>query len=755
MNKIVSANQGSVDNSLLHESVGEEDFTDFGQYWRTIKRAKWSILLITLLCILLGGLVASNMTPMYQATSKILADPQQPNANRDEQYIASALVFLFYETQYEIIQSRSIAETVVDKLGLVEKFKQEQALLKLESKDSWSSEISEWKKSFKGIFSSEEKETVNQAVSDRELRTMLAMGIQGGLQVSGGKQSQVINVSYSSDDPQIAAEIVNAVADAYIAFGLNSRLGEVRNTERWLGEQYEKLGSKLQASEIALSEYRMSQGLVETSQQQRLASAQLQNLNSELLKAQTNLSAEAEQYELIQDIRIGSAASYSLAPVLANKTAGDMVKEQASREREVEQLEQRYGDKHPKMIEARAALNSVRDNLNSEVAKIIANVEKSYRLALTQVKNIQRLIAESRAEIQDLQGNNLELVRLEREVENNRRVYESFQSQLMQANVNSEFEASNIHIIDRATAPAVPYSPNTKLLLVLAAFLGGGFSVALAFVREAMDNTFKTPDTIEEKVNIPSLGITSVISDAGLKVSPQRAYLDDPRSTFSENINTIRTGLLFSNIDNPPQTILVTSAKGSEGKTTLSINLAVAFSNMGNTLLIEGDLRKPSIARYLDFAPSLGLSELVTGSASISDEITHAHLKDNLSILTSGTMPRNPAELLASKKFEAILKDLKSRFDYIVIDGPPTLPVSDSYILGTRVDAVILAVQAESSKINVTKEVVKRLNNYNAPVAGAVLTFAEPSKMSYYGDQYYGNDYYGDVDPKELEVAKI
>ncbi|MFC3093311.1 polysaccharide biosynthesis tyrosine autokinase [Alteromonas sediminis] len=754
MNSVSNLNQQGLDNNG-HPAHHEDDLIDLGQYWRTIKRGKWIILLITLSCLILGGLLASNMTPLYQATSKILADPQQPNANRDEQYIASALVFLFYETQYEIIQSRNIAETVVDKLGLVEKYKQEQAALKAEPKSGLSAMLDNWKMELSALAGKEEAAAPAKPLSDAEIKTMLAMQIQGGLEVSGGKQSQVINVSYSSDDPQKAADIINAVADAYIAFGLESRLGEVRNTEQWLGEQYQKLGEKLQESEAALSAYRSSQGLVDTSQQERLANAQLQNLNSELIRAQTKLSEETEQYQAVQSVTPGTPGYYSLAPVLANKTASDMVKEQAARAREVEQLEQRYGEKHPRMIAARSALKSTRDNLNSEIEKIIANVEKNYRSAQTQVQNVQRLIAESRAEIQGLQGNNLELVRLEREVENNRRVYESFQSQLMQANVNSEFDASNVHIIDRATVPKAPYKPNKKLILVLAGMFGLFAGTVLVFLKELLDNTFKTPDNIEDKIKIPSLGITPVVKKSKSESTPEKQYLDDPRSTFSESINTIRTGLLFSNIDNPPKTVLVTSSTGSEGKSTLALNLAAAYSNIGKTLLLEVDLRKPSIARYLGLTPQEGLSELVTGSVQNTESLLQTKVKDNLTVITSGAMPRNPAELLSSKKFEKVMEALKRNFDYIVLDGPPTLPVSDSCILGNKMDAVVMAVKAEDTKVNVAKEAIKRLRNHNANVIGAVLTVAEPNKMSYYGNHYYAEEYYGDVDPKELKVANV
>jgi succinoglycan biosynthesis transport protein ExoP len=267
--------------------------------------------------------------------------------------------------------------------------------------------------------------------------------------------------------------------------------------------------------------------------------------------------------------------------------------------------------------------------------------------------------------------------------------------------------------------------------------------VVLAFVREALDNTFKTPDAIEEKLGLPALGITPIVKKQKNSSIPERQYLDDSRSPFAESINTIRTGLLFSNIDNPPKTILVTSSTSSEGKSTLAVNLATAFSQLGKTLLLEVDLRKPSIAKNLQVDGKLGLSDLVMGTVPPTETGFKTDINGQFSVITCGTVPRNPLELLSSKKFDKVLASLKNHFDYIILDGPPTLPVSDSCILANKVDGVIFAVKAESTKIKVSKEAVSRLQKLNANLIGTVLTVAEPNKMSYYGDHYYSGEYYG------------
>lgn len=722
--------------------LNNEEIIDLGQYWRTIKRAKWSIIAVTFVCLLIGGLIASSAVPIYRASAKILADPQQPNANRNEQYIASALVFLYYETQYEIIRSRNIAETVVDKLGLVEKYKKAQLENKNQQTSGLSSTIKELKTEFTALFSKESK-TIKVAPTDAELKIMLASSIQAGIEVSGGKQSQIINVSYTSPDPEEAARIINAISDAYIQFGLESRLGEVKNTESWLGEQFSLLKQKLQDSETKLSTYRSQQGLVDTNQQKSIGNTQLQSLNNELIRAQTKLSAAEEQYLAVKNVQQGSNDLYSLGPVLQNKTASDMVKANARASQKVSELTERYGEKHPTMISARSELNSTQENLKLEVDKIVDNIQKNYKLAQFQVTNIIKLISKTRSDIQSLQTENFSLVSLERDVENNRRIYENFQISLMETSGKGEYTASNVHIIDRAIAPTAPFKPNIKMIIVLAGVFGVFFGVVLAFMREALDNTFKTPDAVEEKLKLPALGITPVVKKKKSSTKPEKQYLDDSRSPFAESINTIRTGLLFSNIDNPPKTILVTSATGSEGKSTMAMNLAAAYSNLGKTLLLEVDLRKPSMAKNLNIESKVGLTDLVSGSVTTASDVFYKDNEGKLSVMTCGSFARNPLELLSSQKFESTLESLKAHFEYIILDGPPTLPVSDSCILANKVDGVIFAVKAEDTRIKVAKEAVSRLQKLNANIIGAVLTVAEPQKMSYYGDHYYSGEYYG------------
>lgn len=727
-------------DSYPARNTGDDDVIDLSQYIRILKRRKWSIMFITICFIGLGIFYVSRATPIFQASAKIQADPVQPNATAQDQYIMNSMVFLFYETQYEIIQSRKVAETVVDKLNLVARYKKEQADLKASGESE--SLISSIKKSIKELLPADEAEQAPIELSDSQLRTMLAQAIQAGLTVNGGTQSQIINISYMNEDPILAADVVNAISEAYIEFGLESRLSQIKDTAEWLSEQLEELRITLQESEDKLRNFRLSQNLMDTEQQERLANTQLQTLNTELVRAQTQLSQAQELYAQVTQAERSGGDYRSIGPVLQSNTIRDLVREEATLNRKVQELSERYGEKHPKMIAARSDLASAQVNLDREAAKIVENIKNEYRAAQTQERNVRELIDQTRSDLQSYQGDSFELTRLEREVENNRRVYESFLGKLMEADVSGDYDASNIRIIDSATVPEFPVKPRSSLIVAASLIFGVFIGVVFAFARELLGNVFRTPDQLEQELALPSLGVTPLVKKIKGGVEPEKQYIADQRSTFAEAINTIRTGLIFSNIDNPPKSILITSTNGSEGKTTLAINLAVALSQMDKTLLIEMDLRKPAVSKDLGIKAEMGLSDLLSGKTD-TNVFHQVEGAPNLSVITCGTIPPNPMELISSKRFANLLHSLRERFTHIVIDSPPTLPVSDSCVLAKMVDATIVAVKAEETKISMAKETITRLRKVNATITGVVLTQASPQKMSYYGEHYYQDSYYG------------
>jgi len=746
--------------------AADEESIDLTQYWRIIRRHKWGILSITLIAVIVGTLYALSATPIYRAQTVLLADPIQPNVNTQNQYVNTALVYLFYETQYEIIKSRTVAEKAIDKLNLVEKHKQDQQESQAEAAKEqapenifqkiklWKKELTNWRQ----WLPEELRPEPAPKPDDAALRRQLASGIQGGLDVKGGKQSEIINISYESPDPEKAAAVANAVADSYMEFGLNSRLSGAKKTATWLNEQLSELRDNLKKSEDALEAYQKAEGLVNSNQQQQIASTQLSTLNTELIKAQTKRSEAEIVYNQVKSLKgkKGTTGNYdSLGPVLNSAAVRSLVQEEGKLSRQVKELSDRYGEKHPKMIAARSDLKGAQRNLQREINKVVDNISKQYKVAAAQERKIAALINKQKREIGDLKGTSFELARLEREVDNNRRIYETFLTRFQEANVSEEYDASNVRIIDPASVPATPYKPKKGRVVAISAALGLFLGVLLAFLRESLDNTFKTTDTIEEKLGIASLGLVPRVKKRRSAL-PEKQFLLDPRSQFSENINNIRTGLLFSNIDHPPQVILVTSATGAEGKSTLAANLAASLGQLDSTLLLEVDLRKPSLSNTLSISRSPGLSDLVANQTEMS-EVPVARIggeDSNFHVITCGTLPPNPLELISSLNFHNVMEKLRGRFKYIVLDAPPVLAVSDAAVLGHQADAVILAIKAESTTVKMTREALARLQKSNVRITGAVLSLAEPRRMSYYGGHYYHASYYGYKTPKQEKAGE-
>jgi len=712
----------------------EEETIDAAQYWRVIKRHKFGIFSITVICLIVGVLVALKATPIYKAETKLIANPLQPNFDSGTRNASTALIFLFYETQYGIIGSRNIAQKIVDKLDLVTRYKEEQVAKIKPAK----AEADSFIQKIKNLLPGNQEQQPIQELDDEMLRANLAANIQSKVTAKGGKQSEIIRISYEDPSPQHAADITNALAEAYIEFGLELRLSGAKQISIWLNDQLQYLEANLKKSESALLMLQKNQGMVDTGQQARLSEIRLSALTTELTQAQTDLSEIDIHYKQIHNKhQKGDYASLNF--ILDNPTIQMQEQEAIKLSRSVQKLSERYGEKHPKMIAARADLNEARQSLKNEIDKVVDGVRKKHQAATDREKELNTRIKKEKRDLSIIKGSSLELARLERTVANNQKLYESFLIRFQRANVSEQYDASNIHVIDVARVPVKPYKPNRPRFIIIALALGLFIGVLFAFFREYLDNTFKTTKDLENKLNLPMLGIIPLVKESKNIVIPERQVLSDSRSQFSENVNDIRTGLLFSNIDNPLKTILVTSAVAMEGKSVLAANLASSLSQLGSTLLLEVNLRKPSVAKCLEIKPIPGITdqalyaELVLKKTitKIGDE------KSKLYVMPAGYFSPNPLELLSSDYFRSLLKKLRETYAYIVLDGPPALAISDAVVVGQLVDSVIIAVKAGSTKIQTSQEAIKRLQKANVKIAGTVLCQVDIKRMHYYGSNDY------------------
>jgi succinoglycan biosynthesis transport protein ExoP len=718
-------------------------------YWRIVRRYKWSILAMGVIAGIVGTFHALSATSIYQAHARLWVTVNQPNISVVQQFEAAPLYWLYFQTQSEIIKSRAVAELVVERLGL-ERPRQEinpqAANHEPPTKMSLTARIRDWMTDLKSWLPEELRPKPSMPLDEEGRHVALVSGILGSVSVSGGTESELLVISYVSADRNKAAELSNAFAEAYIEFGRESRISNVQHATSWLSRRIEELHTKTVVSEEALRGFQARENLVDTEKREQIISAKLGTLTAELIKAQSRRGEAEARYVQAKSALKHDSDYDSIASTLSSDTVTEAHRAKANRERFVAELSERYGHKHPKMISAQAELQEATRRLKIEVIKAIDGARKKFELAVTQEQQFRNMISQQQNQMRAVGGKAFELKKLEQEVEANRILYETYLDRFKELDVADEYDSATAKIIDRAIVPMSPFKPDRMRMVVIAVLIGLGAGVLIAFLREHLGNTFKTKEEIEEKLRLPVIGILPRVKP-GQSGDPQveRAALLNPSSHFAEAINEIRTAILFSHIDNPSKVVLITSAVPGEGKTTLVSNLALAFCRRGRTLVIDADLRKGRFPQIASLRDHVGLTDMLSGACAPSDAIVSDPQAENLFMLMPGTAPPNPLEIISSDQFRDALAKLRDKFDYIVIDSTPLLPVSDSIVLSRLVDIVVFAVKTDATSCDAVLDGLKRLQAARVKPVGVVMQQADMRKMRSYGKQYSTaySGYYG------------
>jgi succinoglycan biosynthesis transport protein ExoP len=746
------------------------------QVLRVFRRYKWSILGFAILGGLLGAMNAISTVPVFRAETRLLVQLAQPGVSGAPQFDRAPAHWLYFETQIDILRSRAVALLAADKLAVEQKTsasgQPSPGALTSEAAESpaiagaggalvrWRNEFRERWREFKSDWLPQARNwwpaasTPSARAMEPSVREKKAAGIQGALSVSGGQDSEVLVIHIASRDPTYAARAANAVAAAYIEFGLDSRVSNVQQATRWLGERIEALRKKLLASEVALREFQAQEGMVTSQNREQIISSQLASLTAELVRAQTRRSETQVRFQQVQKFSGANADAdlEELSGLVNQELVMDTYRDRKVRQRRFGALAERYGEKHPKMIAARAELKEIDLRLQRELRKAINSVRKEYEIATAQEQHFARVIEEQQQQMRAFSGKAFQLDKLEKEVEANRRFYESFLERFKQADVAENYDGTNVRVIDAALVPVAPFKPNKQRMIAVATLAGLLFGLLVAIVRLQMDRTFKVKEDVEGVLKLPVLGMVPKLRRIPFKQRTQIEFTvrDEPRSSFAESISDIRTALLFSRIDERLHTVLVTSAVPDEGKTTLASNLALSFGHRGRTLLLDGDLRKGRLSALFDGKRLPGLTDLISGQCAFEDVIVPFPGTDQVFVLPAGTSAPSPLELLSSQRFITEFDRLKSHFDYIVVDGSPLLPVSDSIVLADQCDIVVLAVQSERTPHALAREALKRLQAAHIRPSGVVLQQVDFKRLrqyhgdhSGYGRYYVYNGYYG------------
>lgn len=719
------------------ETAASEQGLDLSTYVRVLKQNRLRIFLYGFLFALLGGALAFQMTPIYQSQVRLLAEPVESKVTNSNPWVSTALVWLFYETQKQIIESRNIASSVVDQLGLVAYHEQREA-------DRRADELKLFELDWRLWLPEGWRGEPPSPPTEEQKRQQAVDRLSDALNVEISKDSQIIVISYEHDDPGMAASIADAVASTYRDFGLSSRITKARAQTVFLNKQLKELEAKVSEAEGALRDYQEREGLIDTGSRQQIVTAQLEGLSRQLVESEAKRNEAEIRYREVQRLQRSGAGYDSIATVLQSQLVTRLREKQSELYQKVSELSERYGDKHPKMIAAKSELAEATRVLKDAINKVVGGLKQEYQVTAQQERKVRSMLDTRKGEIQGLQSKSFELSKLERDAENARQVYEQFLSRLGELDVEGEYDVSNVNIIDTAVIADKPIKPRRLRMVAGGLVLGLLFGTVLAFVRDRMDTTFKVLEHAEARLNLTGLGIVPFLRRREIPTIPERVVESSPHSPFAEAINHIRTGILFSDADNPPKVILVTSSTAGEGKTTFASNLACSFSQMGRTLLIEVDLRKPRVAAFYGIQTGGGLTDVALDPDKAQQLIVRVDGDRDLFLLPAGSALPNPLEFLSSNAFQRLVEALRKKFDHIILDAPPVLPVSDAIVLSRSVDGVVVAVRAETTTGKMAREAIKRIRAAHVQPLGVVLTQASAKRMAEYGGHYYTDQsYYG------------
>ncbi len=585
-------------------------------------------------------------------------------------------------------------------------------------------------------------------------------GFKSNLHVTLIPNTRIIEVRYRSSDPQMAAQVVNTLTKIYIENNRKTRFDSTMEASDWLEKQQLDLRMKVETAQEKLVRYQKEHEILGMDEKQNITTEKLGELNKELTMAESERMDKESFYRLVEsgdpDAIASNAAGAEGAGVQSSSQLLESLRsKQADLKIQVADLNTQFGPSYPKLAQLNNQLKEVDAQIQGEMKKVASKVRGQYMTALQRESLLRDALEKQKQEANKLNESAIEYNILKRDAETYRALYEGILQKLKEAGVSAGLKANNFQPVDSARPPTGPIEPNIPRNLGFAFLLGLASGVGLAFLLEGLDNTIRTTEQASMISGLASLGMIPLGSKSAREgPNPKRLVIASskeavelvtqvrPQSQMAESYRALRTSLLLSNLGSPPKVIMVTSALPQEGKTTTSINCAVVLAQKGvRVLLIDADLRRPSIHKTLGMGPRSGLSNVLTGSNTLEQTITRSTILPNLFILPAGTPPPNPAELLASANMRDVLAKLREQYDHIVVDTPPSLSVTDAVVLSPRADAVVLVIRSGQT----TKQALRRsrdiLAQVNAKVVGVLLNAVDLSSPDYYYYYEYQGKY--------------
>jgi capsular exopolysaccharide synthesis family protein len=699
-------------------------------YWMILRKHQWLIVSFLLALVTVVTIATFRMQPVYEATTRIEIDRESSNfvpfAGNDPYDLYQDLED-YIETQSKIMVSETLATQTIKSLNLDQDPR------------------------FGGRPHSETLEVA--APKNGAQSPPPALGaFLGGLAVKRVPNSRLLDVTFATTDPKLAAAIVNAHVNNFIEQNFRSHYEATTQASNWLANQLDELKGKVEASEDARIKYERDNQIWTIDEKQDVTTQKLADLNRELTGAQADRINKEAIYQLAQAGNYDAIPAVRESPVLQAS-----LKRQGELSDEYTEALNQYGPKFPKVLRIEAQLKEIAQAIESEKKSIGTQIQAEYQGSRQRELLLKQALDQQKNEAASMADKMVQYNILKRDAEANKQLYDGLLQKLKEAGITAGLRSSNIRVVDPALIPTGPSRPNKSRNITLAVLVGLIGGMGLALLREYLDNTVKNPDDVESLSRLPSLAVVPAFSGSdgdhrgrfqkllrgsGNGFQERVALLShsEPQSQISEAFRALRTSLLLSQADRPPQVILVTSALPHEGKTTAAVNIGVTLAQLGDrTLLVDGDLRKPGISRALHMADGkhAGLSSYLAGVTSL-DVVTVPHpLISNLHAIPTGPIPPNSADLLSSHRLAEMVRELRKRYKFIVIDSPPVMAATDAVILSALVDGVLLVVRSGETPKEAFTRTRDLLNSVKSHVLGVVLNAVDSGSPDYYRSYRY------------------
>jgi polysaccharide biosynthesis transport protein len=691
-----------------------------------------SVFVLTTAAVMLQGYSGIEY---YEAQGRLLIETERAMipglASAESQYFEDPQ--LYYNTQYRILKGRDLTRRVIRKLHLEDSAEFNGTAVSPRTPVTSAKDL--WRTALKFVKPAPPAAPA-RSVSEAPDESGLVGAFLSRVAVEPVRDSRLVDVTFRSLNSQFAAQAANALMDEYVDQNLAAKLHTSQATLDWLQAELGKQQQKVEESERALAEYREKQNAMSLDDKQNIVLSRYNKLNDDLMRARTE---RAQRKALYDQVRAANDSSTDAIPAVGQNPQVVAAKSRvAELQRQRAALLDKYGDKHPQVVANKTALEDARTQLDTETTKAIQSVRNEYETALLQEQTVGRALETAKVDVQDLGRKSVDYNVLEREAKSNHTVYDTLLQQEKELRVSSSSRSNNVRIIDRAEVPKAPMRPTGRRTWLMALSIGFGLAVAVALGLDYMNDTVKTPEDVSQRLKLPFLGLVPTVHGDKLPLLASTNVPDD----FGESFRALRTALVSRYTDPGTKLLVVTSAQPLEGKTITAANIAMALAYGGSrVLLIDADMRRPGLHRPLRLTNERGLAQVIAGQARVRDVIQRT-VEPNLLAMTAGTPPQNPSELLASERMKTLMANLAvGAFDWVLIDTPPVLAVTDAVILAPSVAGVVYVIGAEMTRRRLAQRALDTIQSSNPRSVTVVLNKVDFARNRYYYSRYYGHQY--------------